>query len=143
MVQSSARYLHPPYLSLSLSLSLSLVACCLLRMAGRGRPQVFWWLVEGKFGRREEALAPRLFDMVVEGAEDNCSNGTNEEQQHCEEASWSMITPGWALILGITAVSRVESSQSVLSVFASFNPRGGKREIAPKVRCSTRLEYLV
>ena len=66
---------------------------------------MFWWLVEGKFGRREEALAPRLFDMVVDGANDNCSESTEEELHQCNDASWSMITPGWPLILGITAVS--------------------------------------
>lgn len=63
--------------------------------------QVFWWLVEGKFGDRQEALAPRLFQLVEEGAE-TCSEGTIED--FCREASWAMDAPGWALSLGITAV---------------------------------------
>lgn len=63
--------------------------------------QVFWWLVEGKFGKRQESLAPRLFELILDGAE-NCSSGTNEDL--CNDASWAMDAPGWSLALGITAV---------------------------------------
>lgn len=63
--------------------------------------QVFWWLVEGKFGKREEALAPRLFQLTEEAA-DTCNSGPLSK---CRAAYWDMEAPGWALSLGVTAVS--------------------------------------
>ena len=64
---------------------------------------MFWWLVEGKFGAREEALAPRLFQLTQEAA-DTCNSGPEDK---CREAEWEMDAPGWALSLGVTAVSTV------------------------------------
>lgn len=62
--------------------------------------QVFWWLVEGKFGRRTQALAPRLFQLTEEAAA-QCNIGEDK----CREAEWEMDAPGWALSMGVTAVS--------------------------------------
>lgn len=66
--------------------------------------QVFWWLVEGKFGAREESLAPRLFQLTQEAA-DTCNSGPEDK---CREAEWEMDAPGWALSLGVTAVSSID-----------------------------------
>ncbi|CAM9624657.1 unnamed protein product, partial [Laminaria digitata] len=63
---------------------------------------VFWWMVEGKFGSRGEALVPRLHQLALDAAE-TCNEGTNDFNP-CSNATWHMDTPGWALALGITAV---------------------------------------
>lgn len=65
--------------------------------------KVFWWLVEGKFGSRQEALAPRLLELVHDAAL-RCDVGTDDSTP-CSDADWEMITPGWSLGFGIAAVS--------------------------------------
>lgn len=57
--------------------------------------------MEGKFGKRQESLAPRLFALTKDAA-DTCRSG---QEDNCSDAKWSMDAPGWALSLGITAVS--------------------------------------
>lgn len=76
------------------------------------RPQVFWWLIEGKFGNRDEALAPRLL-TIVDDAASACTSDVGLTTP-CFNAPWEMETPGWSLDLGITAVS------CWLSFFPSF-----------------------
>ncbi|CAB1113375.1 unnamed protein product [Ectocarpus sp. CCAP 1310/34] len=76
---------------------------------------VFWWLIEGKFGKRQESLAPRLFQRVEEGAE-LCSNGSTEDQ--CNEATWSMDAPGWALSMGVTAMFAFGAATFLLWIIA-------------------------
>ena len=62
-------------------------------------------MIEGKFGKRQEALVPRLYELALDAAE-TCNEGTNDVNP-CTESTWHMDTPGWALALGITAVSPV------------------------------------
>ncbi|CAM9622585.1 unnamed protein product [Ectocarpus sp. 6 AP-2014] len=76
---------------------------------------VFWWLVEGKFGKRQESLAPRLFQRVEEGAK-LCSNTSTEDQ--CNEATWSMDAPGWALSMGVTAMFAFGAATFLLWIIA-------------------------
>eukprot|EP00903_Cladosiphon_okamuranus_P014757 g13674.t1 len=73
--------------------------CALFAIGVVTATTVFWWLVEGKFGRRTQALAPRLFELTKEAA-DRCNIGTDK----CREAFWDMETPGMALKMGITAM---------------------------------------
>lgn len=65
--------------------------------------QTFWWLIEGKFGNREESLASRLLDLVSDAA----ARCTDEEVEvyPCFNSEWEMETPGTSLKVGITAVS--------------------------------------
>lgn len=67
------------------------------------RSQVFWWLIEGKFGNRDEALAPRLL-AIVDDAASACTSDVGATTP-CFNAPWEMETPGWSLSLGITSVS--------------------------------------
>lgn len=83
---------------------------------------MFWWLVEGKFGKRQESLAPRLFQRVEEGAE-LCSNSSTEDQ--CNEATWSMDAPGWALSMGVTAVREREREKT--SWLLQLGARAGEK----------------
>lgn len=64
--------------------------------------QVFWWMVEGKFGNRDEALAYRLLGVVGEAATVCSDDG---DLENCRRLDFSMDTPGWSLALGITSVS--------------------------------------
>ncbi|CAM9128357.1 unnamed protein product, partial [Sphacelaria rigidula] len=63
---------------------------------------VFWWLIEGKFGNRDEALAPRLL-TIVDDAASACTSDVGLTTP-CFNAPWEMETPGWSLDLGITAM---------------------------------------
>lgn len=68
--------------------------------------QVFWWTVEGKFGRREEALVYQLPYYVTLAAV-ACADGDSSFSE-CSGVSgvdWHMNAPGSSLALGITSVS--------------------------------------
>lgn len=65
--------------------------------------QTFWWLIEGKFGNRDEALAPRLLELVAEAAA-KCT-ADPDVVAPCFNSEWKMETPGSSLSVGITAVS--------------------------------------
>lgn len=68
--------------------------------------QVFWWLVEGKFGDREEALTYQLVDFI-RAADATCrgEDFQNDEEGYCTRIDWYMDAPGWSLACGITSVS--------------------------------------
>ncbi|CAM9458851.1 unnamed protein product [Ectocarpus fasciculatus] len=89
--------------------------CALFTVGVVTATTVFWWLVEGKFGKRQESLAPRLFQRVEEGAE-FCRNEDTEDQ--CNEATWSMDAPGWALSLGVTAMFAYAAATFLLWIIA-------------------------
>lgn len=59
-------------------------------------------MLEGKFGNRSEALVPRLKELVVDAAE-KCAEGSSLVAP-CLSNDYNIITPGWSLALGITAV---------------------------------------
>lgn len=95
-----------------------------------GVRQVFWWLVEGKFGNRRQALAPRLFELVTVAAE-KCNEGTDSENP-CNDADWDFESPGWALALGITAVSLLRQAvQCFVKIFS--RKLGETRSSLPRV----------
>lgn len=81
--------------------------------------QVFWWMLEGKFGNRTEALVPRLKEMVVDAAE-TCAEGSSLVAP-CVSNGYDIITPGWSLALGITAVSRTQSVFLYIISYISLN----------------------
>ncbi|CAN0434311.1 unnamed protein product [Pylaiella littoralis] len=90
--------------------------CALFAVGVVTATTVFWWLVEGKFGDRQEALAPRLFQLVKDAAV-TCSEGTNEDL--CRESTWAMDAPGWALALGITAMFAYAAATLLLWIIAA------------------------